>query len=505
MRKMHLSLVVCTLFASNMYAGKIVTDAIDPLNPILEQDKQFGFGGWNFDNVNVRIVNTSDFSGSVGTFYENNGTYTPMTEGMSFESDIFSDDSKNTIMAHLHGKDWPVGEPAGIKVINGDTKVQHGKPINCIMTTSYIEDHYLNVAPIDREPVICSSDFQTHKRFKINLLPTTVENVPAGGWGKPVDLVFNLDTSDTNTSIVRYQVLQKINNYTDRRLDGYSLEVLDENGNINSELTISLGYGEGDDGTDIWDESELANMSHGLWGPIDNHFPKPGFFDEYRAYYPVTFDSVDNHSVSYTGDMGASNYQEIFGNWLPSIWAPKGIFFDFDDNPATDADLVAFWGVPPNSSPDTALTWHKGFKENWAEPTEKELNEWLSNRLYAVDTVEDVLNLGLNYIVQIGDNGQIGSTFIIRIRPHVSTDQVAPAYVCRDNQHYAQGTLTCLENTIPEFEPPYLPDYIDGDRRVQGTSTIDKNATEETTVWKLQECDDGSLPPVQGDYGSCPQ
>ena len=38
-----------------------------------------------------------------------------------------------------------------------------------------------------------------------------------------------------------------------------------------------------------------------------------------------------------------SNYTTLFGDWLPSIWAPKGIFWDFDNDPTTDADLVAWW------------------------------------------------------------------------------------------------------------------------------------------------------------------
>ena len=50
------------------------------------------------------------------------------------------------------------------------------------------------------EPTICSSPFQTHKRFKVRMLPTTVADVDTsvGGYGKYIDLVFNLDKSDTN-------------------------------------------------------------------------------------------------------------------------------------------------------------------------------------------------------------------------------------------------------------------------------------------------------------------
>jgi len=418
-RLLKVSIVTMMLFGSCAYAGKIITDA-DLSNLTVTKNKQFGFGGWNFDNIDVRIVNTDDFSGRDGIFYENNGTYTSMEENMSFESDIWSLDGSNTLMAHLHGKDWPVGEPAGIKIINDDNGTKHGKPENCIMTTSYIADHYLDAnASQVIIPTICSSDFQTHKRFKINLLPTTVVGAEENdGWGNPVDLVFNLDGTDTNETARRYQVLQKINNYTDKRLDGYKIEVLDANKEKNDALTLSLGQGEGDNDGDIWETEDLANMSHGLWGPVDNHFPEPGFFDNLRVYYPVTLNDEKN-TISYSGDMLGGNYQEIFGNWVPSIWAPKGIFWDDDNNSETDGILVAFQlAASEDSDP-----WYKGNEDNWVEATQEEREAWLNDPLYEEDTVEDVLNLGLNYIVNVGKNADIGDTFTIRITPHVDANQ----------------------------------------------------------------------------------
>lgn len=435
-RALGLSLVTAMLLGSSAYAGKIITDA-DTVT--WTQNKQFGFGGWNFDNINVRIVDVSDFSGDVGTFNTATGFYTAMGADMSFESDIKND--ADVIVGKLHGKDWPVGEPAGIKIINGDTKVSHGKPFNCIMTSSYLSEFdtndglngYLDAVSEGNtpQPVICSSPFQTHKRFKINMLPSTVEGIAPGNYGKPVDLVFNLDPADSSTDIVRYQVLQKINNYTDVRLDGYKIEVFDASGAKNAALTLSIGTGE-NAGADIWTVDELANFSRGLWGPNDAdqqdpHFPLDGFFDKVRAYYPVAI-SADKWSISYTGDMQGGNYQEIFGNWLPSIWAPVGIFHDDDNNPETDGVLRAFWGVPPGTAEGTAPAWHKGFADNWAEPTAAELLSW-TGALYDEETIEDVLNLGLNYIVEVGNNAALGNKFILRITPHVAVDQTVPAYV----------------------------------------------------------------------------
>jgi len=478
-----LSLVTAMLLGSSAYAGKIITDA-DVNNIVLTKDKQFGFGGWNFENIDVRIVDVSDFSGNVGTFNTVTGVYTTMGADMSFESDIKNE--ADVIVGHLHGKDWPVGEPSGIKIINDDANVKVPKPVNCIMTSSYLGDlddsgttFYLDSAT--PKPVLCSSPFQTHKRFKINMLPSTVEGIAPGSYGKPVDLVFNLDPTDASTESVRYQVLQKINNYTDVRLDGYKMEVLDANGAKNAALTLSIGEGEdttNDPATNIWSDDELANFSHGLWGPIDTHFTTPGFFDEVRAYYPAAL--ADPQTISYAGDMVGGNYQDIFGNWLPSIWAPVGIFHDDDNNPETDGALRAFWGVPPGAAEGTLPAWHKGFVDNWAEPTTAELIGW-TGALYEEETIEDVLNLGLNYIVEVGENAKLGNSFTLRVTPHVALDQTVPIYVDIDaptDYPFSKGIVGIL----PE------PRFTVGDTLTVGVADHDLNtdpAKAETVTVKV--------------------
>ncbi|NOR55671.1 MAG: choice-of-anchor F family protein [Sulfurovum sp.] len=447
-----LSLVVAMLLGSSAYAGKIKgADATDAYVPTVPLPTQFGFGGWSFDNVDVRIVNVADFSGSIGDFNTTTGVYSSMTYEESFESDIISREDNVTIMGHLHGKDWPVGEPAGIKVINDDNKTSNGKPVNCIMTTSYLDTGYLDTG--SPKPVICSSPFQTHKRFKINLLETTVANVADGaeGYGKPVEIVFNLDDTDTNTTVRKYQILQKLNNYSGKRLKGYMVEVLDENGSKNDALTLSLGEGEGVDengtldGSDIWGIEDMANMSHGLWGPYEEHKGEVrfenGFFDYIRAYYDVDLNTTDNNrSISSTGDMLGGNYQAIFGNWLPSIWEPTGVFYDEDHDPSTDNILQAFFGTAPGFTEDA---WYKRSVDDnvtdnippvytWALATDADFAEW-SGDWYNVGKIEDVLNLGLNYIVNVGENALIGKTFIIRITPYVDINQTVPSYVGKDS------------------------------------------------------------------------
>lgn len=431
-KKVRLSILVSMLLSSNIYAGKIMTDA-NLSNIIVTENKQFGFKGLNFNNLDVRIVDIQDFMGDLGEFNTLTGIYSGLGVDMSFETDIYNSD-KDTILGHLHGKDWPVGEPSGIKVINDDIQVKHGKPYNCIMTSSYQDGAYLDTFPTQPNPVICSSDWQTHKRFKINMLPSSVVNLDLEGYGQPIDLVFNLDSMDTDTMARRYQVLQKINNYTNVRLDGYKVEVLNSLGEKVPELTLSLGVGEGDKG-DIWKETEMATMSHGLWGEYEEDRFENGFFDYKTVYYPVKL-SEDNQTISYIGNIQGGNYQEIFGNWIPSIWSPTGMFWDDDANPDTDSKLKAFYGTPPN---ETELAWWKSVVTDdptdtinpiytWEKVTASEYATWIGDG-YQEGEIEDVLNLGINYIINVGENTKIGDTFILRVRPHVSSDTSIPTYV----------------------------------------------------------------------------
>ena len=434
-RIIRLSLVTLMLLGSSAYAGKLITDAVTgaALETVTSTPgQQFGFGGWDMSNINV-LVTDLDYNNSVsGLFDESTGTYSGMGTGKSFEAEITTE---NEIRGRLHGKDWPVGEPSGIKVINDDLLTKHGKPHNCIMTSSYLAEGYLDAG---NKPVLCSSSFQTHKRFKINLQPNTVDNITSGeGWGKPVDILFNLEADDTST--VRYQVLQKINNYTGKRLSGFKVEILNEDNTTNPALTISIGTGEGldKDGNpdgDIWGTEDMANFSHGLWGAKDSgdtgreeHFAENGFFDATRAYYESNL-STGAYNISYTGPMLGGNYQAKFGNWLPSAWQPTGIFHDDDQDPETDGILKAYWG-DPSSPTGTANKWHKGNDDGFALATEEDLLLW-DGEWFDQEAVEDVLNLGLNYIVVIGDNTQIpNNTFKIRITPYVAADQTSPSYV----------------------------------------------------------------------------
>lgn len=457
------------LLGSSAYAGKIIgVDAGTPHTLTDPLPTQYGFGGWNLDNVNVRMVNAETGEPNGLTFNESNGTYDIMTYGDSFRSDI-TERGGATVMGILKGKDWPVGEPAGIKVVNDDAgTAKSGKSPNCIMTTSYLdevdsgtgESGYLDIYDKNPDgiavPTVCSSPFQSHKRFKVNMQPDSV--VAAGTYGNPIDLVFNLDTEDNSTVPRRYQVFSKINNYTDMRLDGYKIELLDENGTkvtADNKIKFSL-----DISTKESDESGYeAVFAHGLWGPIDKHFPENGFFDSVRAGFVQ--EGNNNQELIGGPDMLAGNYVDLFGIWLPSKWVPYGIFWDDDNDPTTDAELVAFWGTTPEEAGDSNAVpaWHKGKEQGWAEPSAEELLTWMADPLYSLGKIEDTLNLGPNYVVEVGQNSTIGKSFTIRITPHVAPDanQTAPSYIDAQGDYIMpptdyNGTVAKLViSPAPEF------------------------------------------------------
>ncbi|MFA0183237.1 hypothetical protein AB4463_23060, partial [Vibrio cyclitrophicus] len=67
------------------------------------------------------------------------------------------------------------------------------------------------------QPVICSSPFQTHKRFKVAMLPASVDDIDSGD-GHGIDLVFNVQDetidpeAEDQIALRSYQVFSKINN-----------------------------------------------------------------------------------------------------------------------------------------------------------------------------------------------------------------------------------------------------------------------------------------------------
>ena len=484
--------IACFSLITSVHSG-IITE-VDSASPTAIP----GFGAWNLDNVNVIITWIDSDPDNPYVVYDpyvpydpmdkwydpEDGSYSAMEPNDSFESLIYDgnptlavDDPLygDTVMGRLHGKDWPIGEPSGVQVLTDtlidappEEQMPNGKSDSCIMTTSYdpeAEGFHL-VHPEVAVQTVCSSPFQSHKRFKINLQPSTVDGVSPEDVDS-VDMVFNVEGPAVRHV---YQVYQKINNYTGARLSGYTLEVgfgvgvnfvnVNEVGNAFLLTELNLNIGEGDRPNpdpdtglnNIWDVDQMANFSHGLWGPIDEpkYFLENGFFSDIRTGYVVSLnDDATKISSGIPLDEHpewGGNYELLFGEWLPSIWQPEAILWDDDDNPATDDTLMAFWADIDGDDPDGdgigegdgTYAWTYGFANNFELVPAATLSGWAANRIYYLGFIEDVLNLGLNYNVEVGNisiyptfDGVSKATFTIRVTPIKAAEvtQVEPGWI----------------------------------------------------------------------------
>lgn len=449
-----MSVVTAMLLSSGAYAAQIVgADA----NESRTDNIQFGFGGLNLENVTVNLSTGDDFNVT-------DGSYTPMALGDTYESSVFSSDDdkldESTRLGYVTQKIWPISEPTGIKVINNDGDVNQYKPTNCIIASSYQGDSNTSDSD-DRtyyldsdtpKPVICSSYSGSSKRFQLVLNENIMDEInTTTGYGKSIDLVFNINSS---VGEHRYQVFQKVSNFTGMRLDGLKVEVLNADGLVDSNLTISLGLGEADGGN-IFGADEMAFYPPGLWGDgTKDHLPK-GWFDTKSAGYLVDGNGTNTITTTNNNSPVDGNYEALFGNWIPDKWVAWGMHEEFD--PTQEPALLAYWGTTPGDVNATPA-WYYGMYNNDEEHTnfapvpDTVIAQWAANMKtddnpdgkYVIDDIEDLPNLSLNYIVNVGAG--IDNNFTIRFTPKVSEDQTPPSYFEADGVTRILPTLPSTDD-----------------------------------------------------------
>ncbi|WP_432698369.1 choice-of-anchor F family protein [Marinobacterium sp. YM272] len=443
-------------------ADRITSGPSGAVAPAAPEYVAEGFGGFNLDNINVVLNGDGSWFDEIsGEYYfspDSDYTY------LGAVSNEVGEDGTGTEMGYVLAKDWPIGEPPGIKVIQDDGGVKEPKPANCIMATSYLEEHYLDST--DPRQVLCSSPFQTHKRYKLAMLPAALAN---GG----IDLVFNVEPEIGSRD---YQVFQKINNWTNSRLAGFKIQV--GTGVGSNFIAAAADGGVGVENlslsapTSIWDPDQLANFSEGLFGPPDIKHDRPaGFFDAttragfvFAEYEGLAELSGQTDTLNSGATLG-SDYSNVpdgggadgqFGAWLPNIWLPQGIFFDDDGNPNTDAELVAWFGYNPV---EAGYTWMEGASEEPDEPgfaplDDSVIDAWSNDLLYTQGVIDDLVNVGLNYIVTVGQLTADSDQFTLRITPVESVSATVPGYVANastPNLSY-NGPVALMISPAPEFE-----------------------------------------------------
>jgi hypothetical protein len=501
-------------FSLAIHAGKITSTPSATVPGV-----QNNFGGLGLANIEV-IMN-----GALSTFDELTGAYSFSPDSdLTYQASVFDDDVGTTTMAYVQAKPWPIGEPTGIKIVNDDFDVKNGKPSNCIMSTSYLDGHYLDAA--EPEMVLCSGPFQSHKRYKVAMLPATIDAVGQ----ESIDLVFNVEQDGTSRD---YQIFQKINNWTDKRLQGFTIQVgtgqgaafvpaADPTTGVGvTNLSLSVP-------SEVWGASQLANFSTGLFGPIDTKHGRPaGFFDPTkRAGF-----SIIEYGAGNTGDASgqtdkltsgailpsaypdvpagagaAPNYQ--FGNWLPNNMLPFGIFFDDDGNPDTDAVLKAWYGYNPTLG---GLHWMKGVADNFELVADATITTvWGNDPLYSMSVIDDLVNVGLSYVVTIADISNFpgynadpalnAATFTIRITPAVEAVATPkPTYadvIPVPTLAYTSSDAIITLNPSPEFVPGSLLTVrvADADLNIPPAIPTDPPTIDTTTVNVITS--DGSVAPA---------
>ena len=274
----------------------------------------------------------------------------------------------------------------------------------------------------------CTSPFQSGKRIKQQVT----------GFD-PVDLVFDVDNTDTSSSF--YQVFGRLINVTGQTLDGFKVELGFGTGDdfvaSSGQVTFSTGF------TAPPNDSGLSSSTQypfGLFGAADDspNFLLDGFFASDRT--GLTLEQTDTMLMT-NGNYG--DYSDLFGPWNTQQDVPNGLFWDFDDDPDTDALLMAWetgdgiWelrrtvGETCDIADDTNCTFGEtldtyktgAFDDIVAMLTDTG-DQWLD--IFEMDAIEDLANLNLNYALDVSDLTGFSS---FTIRTTAFPTDIAPSEV----------------------------------------------------------------------------
>jgi hypothetical protein len=330
--------------------------------------------GWNTDNVEVAL-NPADGDTGLSVVYDR---ALPDTDAVTNGRIAFTP---------------PEAQSPGIKVQVEEYDQSGGTASDltfagCLMTSN--------------PGATCISPFQSGKRIKQQMTGTG-----------PVDLVFDVDNDDTDST---YQVFHRLINDTNALLDGFKIE---------------LGYGIGDGFEKAGDDGALSFSSlfaaqpqgsgsastqfpFGLFGDADTNpnFTLDGFFANARTGFSTDFSAVE---IASDGIFGP--YTDFFDTWLPGQSVPAGVFWDNDNDPGTDA-LVMAWQRPDGSWEirREIASLADGTAAALAAPVElasfDAVVDWFEGREGGTDLtavllpgeIEDLANLNVNFAIQLAGN-----------------------------------------------------------------------------------------------------
>jgi uncharacterized protein YhjY with autotransporter beta-barrel domain len=287
-----------------------------------------------------------------------------------------------------------------------------GDVVNCLMANN--------------PGIFCDSAPGSGKRVKVQLTgPTPFDMTYAT---TPNGTFFDEGGALVDTSSVDYFTFGKVSNFTGARITGFTLQLLDADGNLMGELDPADAVVFNLEATEIGLGSRLVDGLFGAGGQEGDI----GFFADTRAGFAPTF---TDDTLAF-GALSNAFYVENFGTaFLDDTMVPDGLFWDDNDNPDDESALIAWDNIAeggwtygnialeeiPDDLPGSAeipVLLPERLAE-LAEALDVDVADLQyaagdpvpdaivaaaeANGLFAVDAVEDLRNANLNYDITIGE------------------------------------------------------------------------------------------------------
>jgi hypothetical protein len=339
-----------------------------------------------------------------------------------YDSTVFTDSSKTVSYGAVYWKESDNQAP-GMQVVNDDFRTGE----NCIMATGFLTETGDNKT--------CSDPFQESKRWKVR----AYEN-------EPVDIYFSVTNDSTSQT---YRSMQKLTNATSGRLQEFTMELGFMSNGVFLPSTPGDGLGFSErrgrffEGTVTYDPSKPDVLSaffpHDIAGAPDENHPDSGYFyPEERMYIDLeaTEDKITSTGIS-------QNHLDILGEWYNAGAVPVALFYDDDNDPFTDNELMAHceWDYDPNTKECLGewVTYRSCIGLDYGgEPCDSDgirkvvpqatMDQFLANPLWGVDYFDDVANLTLNYFITVARkmSWPTPDQFVLRITTIPSDGQSEP-------------------------------------------------------------------------------
>ena len=228
--------------------------------------------GWNLDNVTVSL------DGNGSSFNPIDGSYVfgPDSD-YSYQADV--DNGAGEVMGIVLAKDWPIGEPPGIKIVNDDTgNIQTVDPATASCRRRISTARSSTRATRSRSPVVDHSSRTSASRSRCSRPPSAVERAPKKA------------STSCSTSIPRKgRVTTRCSRRSTTGPTAASTASPSRSAPESAPPSCRRPTEPAAQAsttsaspcrTDFFDPDQLATFSQGLFGPIDTQHDRPaGFFD----------------------------------------------------------------------------------------------------------------------------------------------------------------------------------------------------------------------------------